>query len=94
LERVPDVTTPPTSRIPVFIVQGALTPWGGQESLSSFGAGLTNFSLLVLPNKGNTLDNAPPCAEALSVSFLRDPSARLDTEACAAADPPLPFTVS
>jgi class 3 adenylate cyclase len=93
LERVPDVTTPPTSPIPVFIVQGALTPWGGQE-LSSFGAGLTHFSLLALPNQGNIPDNAPPCAEALRVSFLRDPSARLDTKACAAADPPLPFTVS
>ena len=93
LERVPDVTTPPTSPIPVFIVQGALTPWGGEE-LSSLGAGLTHFSLLALPNEGNVPDNAPPCAEALRVSFLRDPSAPLDTNACRASDPPLPFTVS
>ena len=78
----------------MFIVQGALMPWGPSTALSMFSAGLTHFSLLALPNKGSSGDDAPPCAEALRVSFLRDPTARLDTKACAAADPPLPFAVS
>jgi hypothetical protein len=93
LDRVPDLTTPPTSRVPVFIVQGALWPWGPSAALSTFGAGLSHFSLLRLPNKGPSGDDTPPCAEALRISFLRDPTARLDTKACAAADPPLPFAV-
>jgi hypothetical protein len=40
-----DLTTPPTSQVPVFIVQGALMPWGPSTALSMFSAGLTHFSL-------------------------------------------------
>jgi hypothetical protein len=94
LDGVPDLTTPPASPIPVFMVQGALAPLGQSAALSTFGAGLTHFSLLALPNKGNIPDDAPQCAEALRVSFLRDPTAHLDTKACGAADPPLPFAVN
>jgi class 3 adenylate cyclase/pimeloyl-ACP methyl ester carboxylesterase len=91
LGRVPDLTTPPASPIPVFIVQGALTPGGSRSVLSTFSAGLTHVSLLVLRNEGFIADTAPPCVDALRVAFLRDPGASLDTDACADADPPLRF---
>jgi class 3 adenylate cyclase len=94
LGRVPDLTTPPASPIPVFIVNGALHPSGSETVLSTFGAGLTRLSVLVLPNEGFITNTAPPCVEALRVAFLRDPIAPLDTDACAAADPPLRFAVS
>jgi pimeloyl-ACP methyl ester carboxylesterase len=93
LDRVPDLTTPPASSIPVFIVEGALTPWGPSRALSQFAAGLTHASLLELPNEGRNLDNGPPCAQKLRITFLRDPTAHLNTKKCEAADPPLPFAV-
>jgi class 3 adenylate cyclase/pimeloyl-ACP methyl ester carboxylesterase len=93
IDRVPELTTLPASSIPVFIVEGALTPWGPSRALSEFAAGLTHSSLLTLPNEGRNLDNGPPCAEKLRVTFLRDPTAHLDTKKCEAEDPPLPFAV-
>jgi hypothetical protein len=91
LHRVADLTTTPVSAVPVFVIRGALTPSGTRGALSTFAAGLTHFSLLELPNESAILDATPPCAQTLSVAFLRDPHAQLDTKKCEAADPPLPF---
>jgi class 3 adenylate cyclase/pimeloyl-ACP methyl ester carboxylesterase len=92
LHEVTDLTTPPSSPIPVSALRGALTTGGTRGALSTFAAGLSHFSLLELSNESTVVvEFAPPCVQTLMVAFLRDPSTHLDTKECKAADPPLPF---
>jgi pimeloyl-ACP methyl ester carboxylesterase len=94
LKQVPDVSTAPTSDIPIFVVNGALNPFAPESAVSSFGAGLSHFQLLTLPNKSVGPEGWPSCVHTLRAKFLQDPIARLDVKTCAAADPPVPFVTS
>ena len=94
LRHVADLTTEPTSAVPVFVIRGALTTSGTRVDFSAFAAGLTNFTLLELPNESAIPGSAPPCAQTLTAAFLRNPAAQLDTKACAAEDPPIRFAIS
>jgi class 3 adenylate cyclase len=94
IDQVPDLTTPAASSVPVFIVQGALTPWGSRSDLSTFAAALSHASLLVLPNRGLITASAPPCVDSLQAEFLESRTARLETKSCAASDPPLRFATT
>ncbi len=94
LKRVADVSTAPTSGTPVFVVNGALNPYAPESAVSSFGAGLSHFQLLTLPNTSVGFEGWPTCAHKLRAEFLHNPNARLDIKTCAAADPPVPFVTS
>ena len=94
LGHVPDLTTEPASAVPVFVIRGALTTSGTRDDFSAFAAGLTNFTLLELPNESAIPGSAPRCVHTLSAAFLRNPAAQLDTKACAAEDPPIRFAIS
>jgi class 3 adenylate cyclase/pimeloyl-ACP methyl ester carboxylesterase len=94
LVRVSDVSTAPTSDIPVFVVNGALNPYAPESAVSSFGAGLSHFQLLTLANKAVGSEGWPSCAHELRAKFLGNPNTHLDTKTCAAADPPIPFVTS
>jgi hypothetical protein len=94
VKRVPDVSTTPTSDTPVFVVNGALTPFAPKSAMTLFGAGLSQFQLLTLPNKSVGSEGWPSCALKLRAEFLRSPGTRLAIKQCAASDPPIPFVSS
>jgi class 3 adenylate cyclase/pimeloyl-ACP methyl ester carboxylesterase len=94
LKRVPDVSTAPTSDTPVFVVNGSLTPFAPTSAMTLFGAGLSHFKLLTLPNKSVGFEGWPSCVHKLRAQFLRNPEARLAINRCAASDPPVPFVNS
>jgi class 3 adenylate cyclase/pimeloyl-ACP methyl ester carboxylesterase len=94
LKRVPEVSTTPTSDTPVFVVNGPLAPFAPTSAMRRFGAGLSHFTLLTLPNKSVGFEGWPSCVHKLRAKFLRNPEKLLEVKRCAASDPPVPFVTS
>jgi hypothetical protein len=78
--------------VPALLFRGDLTPVGNTDWLRRVQRGLSrDQSVTFATLGGDLLSNGPPCLSALRRAFLADPTAKLDTAACAKQSPPITF---
>jgi len=88
----PALSQPIVSDVPVLMFRGDLAPAGNPSWLPDLERGLSNAQSVVFPTLGrDLLANGPPCLSALRRAFLADPTAKLDTAACAQQSPRIRF---
>jgi hypothetical protein len=86
---------PVSSDVPTLVVEQQLDPRYSADATSQLRAGLSHLDVLsfsTLPG-GALPGDFPPCYKQIRRQFVRDPGATLDTAACAAQSPSIPFVV-
>jgi pimeloyl-ACP methyl ester carboxylesterase len=94
--KVPDISAalsqPIVSDVPALLFRGDINPDGNPSWIPTIERGMSNAQSVVFASLGrDLLSNGPPCLSALRRQFLADPTAKLDTAACAAQSPHIQF---
>lgn len=94
--KVPDISAalsqPIVSNVPALLFRGDLAPDGNPTWIPTIERGLSNAQSVIFPTLGrDLLSTGPPCLSALRREFLADPTAQLDTAACAKQSPAIRF---
>jgi hypothetical protein len=94
--KVPDISAtlsqPIVSDVPALLFRGDINPDGNPSWIPTIERGMSNAQSVIFPSLGrDLLSNGPPCLSALRRQFLADPTAKLDTAACAAQSPHIQF---
>ena len=78
--------------VPALFFRGDLNAFGSDDWLRRIQRGLSHVNTVKFPTLGGgLLTGGPPCLSDLRRRFLTNPTARLDTGACAKASPPIRF---
>ncbi len=88
----PAVSQPVVSNVPVLMFRGNLATDGNPTWIPTIERGMANAQSVVFPTLGrDLLAGGPPCLSGLRRQFLADPTAHVDTEACARQSPAIRF---
>ena len=93
---VPDLSAtmslPVVSNVPALLFRGDLSPDGNPNWIPTIAGRLSGVRSVVFPTLGSDLlASGPSCLSALRRDFLANPSATLDTTACAQQSPKIAF---
>jgi class 3 adenylate cyclase len=94
--KVPDIypalSADLASPVPALLFRGDLDPYGNDEWLRRVQRGLSRDQTVTFATLGDDLlANGPPCLSNLRREFLANPTAKLDTAACAKQSPAIAF---
>lgn len=85
----PAFNEPVDSRIPALVLAGVFDPATPPEGTAAVADALQNATFLLFPDRAHgVIGPGADCAEAISITFLADPEAPLDTSCVADVGPP------
>jgi pimeloyl-ACP methyl ester carboxylesterase len=85
----PAFNEPVDSHIPALVLAGVFDPVTPPEATAAVADSLQNATFLLFPDRAHgVIGPGADCAEAISIAFLADPQALLDTSCVADVSPP------